>query len=68
MQLAPIVGNRRATPLAVKLAKTFGYDAMVVAPLVRDGEVIGAIGTVRPEARRFAAKELQLLEPSPRRR
>jgi len=62
MQLAPIVGNRRATPLAVKLAKTFGYDAMVVAPLVRDGEVIGAIGTVRPEARRFAAKELQLLE------
>ncbi|HXU43402.1 MAG TPA: GAF domain-containing protein [Burkholderiales bacterium] len=62
MQLAPIVGNRRATPLAVKLAKTFGYDAMVVAPLVRDGEVIGAIGTVRPEARRFTAKELQLLE------
>ena len=46
----------------MKLAKQFGYNAMLVAPLVRDGKAIGAIGTTRPEAealRRAGARALQ---------
>ncbi|HUP35477.1 MAG TPA: GAF domain-containing protein, partial [Candidatus Limnocylindria bacterium] len=62
MQLAPIIGNPEATPQAVSLAKTFGYDAIFIAPLVRHGKVIGAIGTAHPEARRLHANELQVLK------
>jgi GAF domain-containing protein len=61
-QIAPIIGNPKATPQAVKLAKQFGYNAMLVAPLVRDGKAIGAIGTTRPEPEPFAARELALFK------
>jgi GAF domain-containing protein/anti-sigma regulatory factor (Ser/Thr protein kinase) len=61
-QIAPIIGNPKATPQAVKLAKEFGYNAMLVAPLVRDGKTIGAIGTTRPEAKPFDARELALFK------
>jgi GAF domain-containing protein/anti-sigma regulatory factor (Ser/Thr protein kinase) len=62
MQLAPIIGNPQATPQAVSLAKTWGYNSLVVAPLVRDGEVVGCIGTAHPKARRLGDKELLLLK------
>jgi GAF domain-containing protein len=61
-QLVPIIGNPKATPQAVKLAKTFGYNCLVVAPLVREGKVMGAIGTTHPQARRFTDRELALLK------
>jgi GAF domain-containing protein/anti-sigma regulatory factor (Ser/Thr protein kinase) len=61
-QIAPIIGNPKATPQAVKLAKEFGYNAMLVAPLLRDGKTIGAIGTTRPEAKLFDARELALFK------
>jgi GAF domain-containing protein len=61
-QLVPIIGNPNATAQAVKLAKTFGYDCLVVAPLVREGKVMGAIGTTHPQARRFTDRELALLK------
>jgi GAF domain-containing protein/anti-sigma regulatory factor (Ser/Thr protein kinase) len=62
MQLVPIIGNPQATPHAVTLAKTWGYNALVVAPLVRDGQVVGCIGTAHPKARRLGDKELSLLK------
>jgi signal transduction histidine kinase len=62
MQLVPIVGNPQATPLAVSMAKTWGYNALVIAPLVRDGQVVGCIGTTHPKAKRFNDKELSLLK------
>jgi signal transduction histidine kinase len=61
-QIAPIIGNPRATPRAVALAKAFGYDAMVIQPLVRGGKVIGIIGTNRREAKPFNERELRLLK------
>jgi GAF domain-containing protein len=57
-QLVPIIGNRKATPRAVALAKTFGYNSIVIVPLVLDGRVIGAIGTNHAEARRYSESEL----------
>jgi GAF domain-containing protein len=61
-QLVPVIGNPQATPQAAALARAFGYDCLVVAPLVRDNEVIGAIGTAHPEAKRFEDRELALLK------
>ena len=61
-QIAPIIGNPKATAQAVNLAKDFGYDAMLVAPLMRDGKAIGAIGTTRPEGKPFDARQLALFE------
>ncbi|RPI48583.1 MAG: GAF domain-containing protein, partial [Betaproteobacteria bacterium] len=61
-QIAPIIGNPQATPQAVQLAKDFGYDAMLVAPLMKEGKAIGAIGTTRPEGEPFDARQLALFE------
>ena len=61
-QIAPIIGNPEATPQAVQLAKDFGYNAMLLAPLMREGKAIGAIGTTRPEGEPFDAKQLALFE------
>jgi GAF domain-containing protein/anti-sigma regulatory factor (Ser/Thr protein kinase) len=60
MQMVPVVGNPEATPQAVALAKSFGYDSLVVAPLMCDGRAIGVIGTTHPQARRFEDGELAL--------
>ncbi|HEX6296850.1 MAG TPA: GAF domain-containing protein, partial [Burkholderiales bacterium] len=59
-QIAPIIGNPEATPQAVQLARDFGYNAMLLAPLMREGKAIGAIGTTRPEGEPFDAKQLAL--------
>ncbi|HZM36970.1 MAG TPA: GAF domain-containing protein [Burkholderiales bacterium] len=61
-QLAPIIGNPKATPQAVALAKSFAYNAMLHAPLMLDGKAIGTIGTTRPEGKPFGATELALFE------
>ncbi|HYX64905.1 MAG TPA: GAF domain-containing protein, partial [Burkholderiales bacterium] len=61
-QLVPIAGNPKATPRAAALAKTFGYNSMVIAPLVRDGRAIGAIASNHREARRYSDEELAVLK------
>ena len=61
-QLTPIIGNPQASPRAVQLAKTFGYNSMVTAPLVLDGRVVGTIGTNHAEARRYSERELGALK------
>ncbi|HEX6398812.1 MAG TPA: GAF domain-containing protein, partial [Steroidobacteraceae bacterium] len=61
LQIAPIIGNPEASERAVNLARQFGYDALIVAPMVRDGKVIGAIGTVRAEPVPFDDKQVALL-------
>jgi signal transduction histidine kinase len=61
-QLTPIIGNPQASPRAVQLAKAFGYNSMVTAPLVLDGRVVGTIGTNHAEARRYSGHELALLK------
>jgi signal transduction histidine kinase len=62
MQLAPIVGNPEAPVDTVRLARELGYNALVVAPMVREGKVIGAIATAHPQPVPFSDKQLALLE------
>ena len=61
-QLTPIIGNPQASPRAVQLARTFGYNSMVTAPLVLDGRVVGTIGTNHADARRYSEHELAALK------
>jgi signal transduction histidine kinase len=62
MQLAPIIGNPESSEQAVELARRFGYNAMIVAPMIREDKVIGAIGTARVEAIGFDDKQVALLK------
>jgi signal transduction histidine kinase len=61
-QLVPIIGNPQASPRAVQLARAFGYNSMVTAPLVLDGRVVGTIGTNHSAARRYSERELAALK------
>jgi GAF domain-containing protein/HAMP domain-containing protein len=62
MQLAPVIGNPEATDRAVELARRFGYDAVIVAPMIREDKVIGAIGTARVGPTPFDDKQVALLK------
>jgi GAF domain-containing protein len=62
MQLAPIIGNPEASEQAVELARRSDYNAMIIAPMIREGKVIGAIGTARAEAIAFDDKQVTLLK------
>ena len=60
-QFAPIIGNPNAPPEVQELARKFGYNASVAAPLLRQGKVIGAITTARREPTPFDDKQVALI-------
>jgi GAF domain-containing protein len=49
-------------PEAMKIATTFGFHSLVVAPMMRGAQAIGAIVLRRRELRAFADREIALLE------
>ncbi len=55
--LAPSVPAR-----ARALAENFGYRSILAAPMLREGEPIGAIGVMRASAGAFSAKQASLLQ------
>jgi signal transduction histidine kinase len=62
IQVTPIIGNPESTPEAERLAQTFDYNSMLIAPMIRDGKTIGAIGTAHREAVSFTAKQIELVQ------
>jgi signal transduction histidine kinase len=62
IQIAPIVGNPAAPPATAQFARDFGYNSIISAPMVREGEVIGAIGTARREPISFDDKQVALIK------
>ncbi len=62
MQLAPIIGNPESSEQSVELAKRFGYDAMIITPMMREGRVIGAIATAHRDAIGFDEKQVALIK------
>ncbi|HEU4441415.1 MAG TPA: cache domain-containing protein, partial [Burkholderiales bacterium] len=62
MQLAPIIGNPAASAEAVELAQRGGHNAIIIAPMVREDKIIGAIGTARVEGTPFDEKQVALLK------
>jgi signal transduction histidine kinase len=61
-QMTPIIDNPEATEESVELARKFDYNSMIIAPMVRDAVVIGAIATAQREAIRFDDKQVALLK------
>src|SRR5262245_21209506 len=62
LQIAPIVGNPEAPPITEQSARDFGYNSQISTPLVRDGTVIGVIGTMHRDAAPFNDKQVALIE------
>jgi len=62
LQVAPIAGNPAAPPGTVELGRRFGYDAIIAAPMIREGKVIGGIATARGQGAPFDAKQVALLQ------
>jgi len=62
LQIAPIVGNPEAPPITEQSARDFGYNSQISTPLVRDGTVIGVIGTMHRDAASFNDKQVALIE------
>jgi GAF domain-containing protein/CheY-like chemotaxis protein len=60
-QIVPIAGNPTVPPVTQMLARRFGYDAQIGAPMVRAGKVIGAIVTARREPVPFDDKQVALI-------
>src|SRR5262249_39609397 len=58
----PIVGNPEAPPITEQSARDFGYNSQISTPLVRDGTVIGVIGTMHRDAASFNDKQVALIE------
>jgi PAS domain S-box-containing protein len=61
-QLTPIRGNPRAPALTEQNARDFGYDSIIVAPMLRGDQVIGVIATAHREAVPFDEKHVELIK------
>ena len=62
INLTPIIGNEESTSESERLARAFNYNSMIIAPMIRDGNIIGAIGTAHREAIPFDDKQVTLLK------
>jgi adenylate cyclase len=62
IQLAPIIGNPASPPSTEQWARQFNYNSQISVPLIRQGVVIGAISTARPEAVPFTQRQVELIQ------
>ena len=62
VQYAPVQGNPAAPERARKRASSFGFDAIITAPMMRDDEVIGVMATARRDPIPFDDKQIALLK------
>jgi signal transduction histidine kinase/DNA-binding response OmpR family regulator len=62
VQIVPVIGNPAAPATAESIAKDFGFDSIIFAPMLRGDDIVGAIGTARAEARPFTDKQVALIK------
>jgi GAF domain-containing protein/anti-sigma regulatory factor (Ser/Thr protein kinase) len=62
MQVAPIIDNPQSSPEAMRLARVYDYNSMIIAPMMHDGKTVGAIATAHREAIAFDHKQVALLK------
>ena len=48
-------------PATQRFARDFGFNSVLFTPMIRDGEVIGAIGTAHPDAKVFDDRQIALI-------
>jgi signal transduction histidine kinase len=62
VQFAPVLDNPLAPPIAQSIARSLGFNSMIMAPMIRGNTVIGAIGTSRKEPKPFDDKQVALIK------
>src|SRR5205085_1459428 len=62
LQVVPLIGNPNAPAKSEAIARKYGYNAMIVAPMLREDKVVGAIATARREATPFDEKQISLIK------
>ena len=62
LQLVPVVGNPETPPGTAKLARKFGYNALISVPLIRQSKVIGAISTAHRDPTPFTDKQVAVIK------
>ena len=61
-QLAPIIGNPLAPEGSRSLAERYGYNSMIISPMLLNGEVIGALATAHRDATPFSPSQIALIK------
>jgi GAF domain-containing protein/CheY-like chemotaxis protein len=62
VRVTPLIGNAESTSETERLAQTFDYNSMMIAPMIRNGKTVGAIATAHREAIPFDDKQVTLLK------
>src|SRR5262249_30843183 len=58
IRLTPLIGSAASTRETEQLAKTFNYNSMMIAPMIRNGKTVGAIATAHREAIPFDDRQV----------
>src|SRR5262249_25056646 len=58
VQYSPVFDNPAAPSATKQFARDFDFNSVIFAPMIRQGKVIGAIGTAHPESRVFREEEV----------
>jgi signal transduction histidine kinase len=61
LQVTPVLGNPAAPAVTVEFGRTFGFDSVIAAPMVREDKVVGAIVTAHRDAIPFDDKQVALI-------
>ena len=61
VQCAPVLDNPTTPEATVQFARDFGFNSVLFAPMVRAGNVIGAIGAARRDPIPFTDKQIALI-------
>ena len=62
VQCAPVLDNPATPEATVQFARDFGFNSVIFAPMIREGKVIGAIGTARRDPIPFDDKQVALIK------
>jgi GAF domain-containing protein len=62
VQQTPVIDNPAAPGASARLAREFGYNSMLAAPMLRGDKVIGAIVTAHREPKAFDDKQVALVK------
>jgi GAF domain-containing protein len=62
IHVTPLIGSAESGPETERLAKAFNYNSMMIAPMISDGEVVGAIATAHRDAIPFNERQVALLK------
>ena len=62
VQCAPVLDNPETPEATVQFARDFGFNSVIFAPMIREGKVIGAIGTARRDPIPFDDKQAALIK------